>query len=126
MIDGKKVGHNFVAIENSAIRDAIPFTRREAFESSSPWRNWHFNDTAFKRAQDLPRGNLFIMDEIGPLELDDGGGFFIPMQRALDKAENTLIVLRSSIIDKFLDGRDGFRNFSLAEQDALTALLMKS
>jgi nucleoside-triphosphatase THEP1 len=127
MIDGEKVGHDFVSIKNSTVCDAIPFTRMEPFENSFPWRRWHFNAEAFELASELANNSqdtkLFIMDEIGPLEIQEGKGFYTPMQRMLGRRENVLVVIREELADKFTSGHKEFLQFSLAEQDALTTIL---
>ena len=133
MTDGRKTGHDFVAIENSAIQDAIPFTREDAFENSFSWRRWYFNQQAFDHASQLVDNSqftihgsqLFVMDEIGPLELDEKGGFFTTMQRALSEANNTFAVIRTGLVDKFINGHKEFHQFSIVDSDEVLLTILR-
>ena len=118
--DGTKRGHDFVAIENNRIEEPIPFTRMHPFASSvsfpdlsgdSPQATafkscpYHFNAKAFERANRIAleaapsKGaqSLFIMDEIGPLELFARGGFYRAASAAFEKAPNALVVVRKGL-----------------------------
>lgn len=110
LVGGDKQGHDFVAIDSSRLEPAIPFTRLEPFAGSFRWHRYHFNPQAFERASKLSAGKrIFIMDEIGPLELDCLKGFYAPMSRALDEASITLSVIRSGLEDRFIALRKGSR-----------------
>lgn len=100
-MDGdKKIGHDFVLIDRSQFAEPIPFTRLHEFENSFKWRRFYFNKEAFKLADGLSNGcDLFIMDEIGPLEIEDGKGFTQILGRILDKPKHLLIVMRNGLCD---------------------------
>lgn len=95
---GRKAGHDFIAIERGLIATPIPFTREAAFEGSFPWRRFHFSRAAFARAATLPLdASLFLLDEIGPLELEERRGFAPVARRAYERCPLTLTVLRSGL-----------------------------
>lgn len=104
LVDGVKEGHDFVLLRGDAMDDPIPFTRPYPFDGAVPWRRWHFSQKPFERAEALPSASggksLFIMDEIGPLELDAHRGFVAPMRRAFAEAPQTLTVLRCGLEDR--------------------------
>lgn len=98
-MDGeKKSGHDFITIDKGKFSERIPFTRLHEFENSFRWRRFHFSRTAFDIAGHLDTDcDLFIMDEIGPLELEEGQGFYDTMNEALAKSKSTLIVARTDL-----------------------------
>ncbi len=96
--DDKKIGHDFVAIDNNTLSPAVPFTRPHAFENSVFILNRYFNMDAFNENTDPNRNyDLFIMDEIGPLELKSQQGFSTSFHTAITNQPNALIVLRRSL-----------------------------
>lgn len=93
-----KTGHDIIFSDEGVMRSPIPFTRLEPFERSFQWRRYHFNENAFEMANHLDTGcDLFVMDEIGPLELEEKNGFFEIMNRAIGSSDNTLIVIRDGL-----------------------------
>lgn len=101
---GRKVGHDIIFIEGREISSPVPFTRTGPFDGSFPWRRFHFSERAFESAANLKTAcDLFIMDEIGPLELEDGRGFLEIMRRAIEDAGSTLIVIRRDLEPKIED-----------------------
>jgi nucleoside-triphosphatase THEP1 len=98
MEDGKKLGHDFVLIRNNSLDEPIPFTRPHPFENSFRWRRYFFNKYAFEAADALElSSDIIVMDEIGPLELEDKLGFFTFFQRALAIDRPKLVVVRKSL-----------------------------
>lgn len=97
-LGGRKAGHDFVAIEGSRASPPIPFTREEAFEGSFFWRRYHFSRAAFQSAARIPLdAELFLLDEIGPLELEEGRGFAAIARIAYRDCPGTLTVVRSGL-----------------------------
>ena len=98
MKDGEKRGHDCIAIDRGAIEAPIPFTRLEPFEGSLPFMKYHFNAKAFDRVNAIaPAAELFVMDEIGPLELIEHRGFHDAMLAAFASAPATLAVVRTGL-----------------------------
>ena len=118
MEGGEKAGHDFVAIEGGAVEDPVPFTRLHPFENSTSFPNlfsdgrgcpFHFNAAAFDRAAHLTDRlspvtghgsrvtDLFVMDEIGPLELIHRRGFQGAMRAAFAAAPATITVVRTGL-----------------------------
>ncbi len=106
LVDGVKEGHDFIALQGNAMAAPVPFTRAYPFDGAVPWRRWHFSQRAFDRVTNMhssfriPHSALFVMDEIGPLELDAHRGFVAPMRRAFAEAPHTLTVLRCGLEDR--------------------------
>jgi len=117
---GEKRGHDFVAIENGQIKKRIPFTRMHPFPSSASFSYlagdspeaaafracpYHFNSEVFERAEGIaekaafPEGkrSVFIIDEIGPLELFAQSGFYLAAHKAFEKAPKTVTVVRKGL-----------------------------
>jgi len=125
MEDGKKAGHDIVTIEGGRLSARIPFTRAAPFEGSFPWRRFHFSARAFEVAQKLATDvDLFIIDELGPLELYEEGGFIGIARRALAESKNTLCVVRRGLdvsAARLAGGET--RSFPLARAGELEAAL---
>ncbi len=99
---GRKAGHDFIAIERGRPSPPIPFTREAAFEGSFFWRRYHFHKAAFVRAAAIPLdADLFLLDEIGPLEIEERRGFASVARRAYEHCPATLTVLRSGLESSF-------------------------
>jgi|GEM_PF-6527908 len=129
MEGGKKVGHDFVGVAGGRIHEPIVFTSAEPFEGSFPWRRWHLSGLAFERSDEIePSADLYVMDEIGPLELKEGAGFLTAARRAAKSAKSTLTVLRRGLEGSFVDavGLTDFAIFSLASQAELSSRLKRS
>ncbi|MBT3181394.1 MAG: hypothetical protein HN337_02675 [Deltaproteobacteria bacterium] len=93
-----KVGHDFVAINDGIMDEPIPYTRPHPFDNSFQWKKYFFSKSAFKKARLLNFNcDLFIVDEIGPLELDDKQGFFQMINKFVEIPQNTLLVLRKGL-----------------------------
>ena len=125
MEGGYKTGQDIVKIERGRISVALPFTRPAPFDGSFPWRRFHFNSHAFDDAEELATDvDLFIMDELGPLELEESGGFIGIARRAMAGAANTLTVVRSELAGKVAElAGAGTTSFSLAQTDELESAL---
>jgi len=121
----KKAGHDFVAIDGDRVETPVPFTRLHPFEGSVSFPDltekvdgeqrastpcpFHFNATAFRRAAEIVDSaarftihdsrltDLFVMDEIGPLELSMGLGFRPAMLCAFMAGFATLTVVRRGL-----------------------------
>jgi len=122
MEGSKKRGHDFVAIEGGTIEAAVPFTRMGSFSGSFPFMKYHFSAGAFGRAALLPRGEgLFIMDEVGPLELSYRRGFYGTISRAFESDMPTLSVVRKGLDRELRSAFSScrFTVYSLDEKDKL-------
>ncbi len=101
---GIKAGHDLIVLDGRGLAGPIPFTRPLPFEDSFPWRRFHMSRRAFEMVEGLEvDSDLFVMDEIGPLELEDGKGFMETARRALAGAGNTLSVVRRGLEGKFIE-----------------------
>lgn len=125
MDGGYKIGHDMVKIERGRISGALPFTRPAPFKDSFPWRRFHFNSHAFEEAEGLAIDvDLFIMDELGPLELEESGGFIGIARRAMAGGANTLTVVRSGLDGKVAElAGAGSKSFSLERARELESAL---
>ncbi|MBN1283101.1 MAG: hypothetical protein JXA24_04930 [Proteobacteria bacterium] len=134
---GIKAGHDFVAIDAGGPAPPLPFTRARPFQGSFPWRRFHFNRLAFERTTELAERlcrvpgpgsrapELFVMDELGPLELEEGKGFLKAARRAISVAPNTLTVVRKGLEERLIDSL-GITNctlFAMAAADEMEASL---
>lgn len=119
-IDGKKHGHDFIAIDHGKMAPPIPFTREEAFSGSFPMFRYHFNSRAFEIAEGLS-GEIFVLDEIGPLELDHRRGFYDIFKRVTKAAKVALVIVRDGLKDQFVKNLAPKNSFfyTLAETQAL-------
>lgn len=129
MEQGVKIGHDFVAISRSESKPPMTFTRPDPFEQSFPWRRFHFNKLAFSQSQEIkPCSDLFVMDEIGPLELEDEMGFAPAARRALKTAPHTLTVVRMGLVERFVESAcvEDISVFSLSSRDELERSLRKA
>jgi nucleoside-triphosphatase THEP1 len=92
------MGHDFVLLKQGKLYDAMPFTRSNFMQDSFIWRKYHFNKEAFRLAAKISTAcDLFVMDEIGPLELEDGMGFSNTLDRVIKSGVNSLIVARTKV-----------------------------
>jgi nucleoside-triphosphatase THEP1 len=126
MEGGYKIGHDMVKIERGRISATLPFTRPVPFKDSFPWRRFHFNSHAFEDAEKLAIDvDLFIMDELGPLELEESGGFIGIARRAIAGGADTLSVVRSGLDGKVAElAGEGTKSFSLAQTRELESALL--
>lgn len=126
MEQGSKIGHDFVAISQSESKPPIIFTRPDPFEQSFPWRRFHFNKLAFSQSQEIkPCSDLFVMDEIGPLELEEEMGFAPAARHALETAPHTLTVVRMGLVERFVESAcvEEIAVFSLSSRGELEGSL---
>lgn len=121
--NGEKIGHDLVIIDNGVMHEPIKFTRTRFFEGSFQRAKYHFNKAAFGAINTLDvNTQLFIMDEIGPLETAHRRGFYSLMQRVLINSQNTLSVIRKGLeLDFARIANVEFRSFTLMEKDKLEA-----
>ena len=98
-IEGKqKCGHDLCTISNGTISPPIEFTRERNFENSFQFGRYHFSSKAFDVANVLDANcDIFIIDEIGPLETVHRQGFFDLLIRAHKSADKLLIVMREDL-----------------------------
>ncbi|HQG14159.1 MAG TPA: nucleoside-triphosphatase [bacterium] len=103
MENESKVGHDFVPISNGKLGEKIPFTTEKDTPAYRKWRRFFFNPKPFELAASIEsRCKIFLMDEIGPLELEDRMGFYEPFRMALCRADSTITVTRKSCLGLIL------------------------
>jgi nucleoside-triphosphatase THEP1 len=103
MENEQKAGHDFVPISNGKLGEKIPFTTEKETPEYIKWRRFFFNPTPFELAASIEsRCKIFLMDEIGPLELEDRMGFYEPFRKALYRANFTITVTRNSSLELLL------------------------
>lgn len=101
--DGEKCGFELHIINNSKIISVIEFASIAARSGWQKFRRWHFNPNAFANANSFKfdKADLFILDEIGPLEIEWHGGFF-PLTRTIYlRYQTTITVIRKVFVDKY-------------------------
>lgn len=100
LLDGdKKSGHDFLTFSDGDVVTKMPFTRPTPYADSFFMFRYYFNKHAFKKASEL-NGSIFIMDEIGLLELDLKQGFYETLLRVISTSKLTLTVVREGLIEK--------------------------
>ncbi len=103
MENGSKAGHDFIPISDGKLGKKIPFTTEKETPAYRKWRRFFFNPKPFELAASIEsRCKIFLMDEIGPLELEDRMGFYEPFRRALSGADFTITVTRKSCLELIL------------------------
>lgn len=102
------VGYDLLCLPGG---DRIPLARRAAAASPLGWfryRRFHFNETAFDRAGEKTRrvlsedrlspGTVFLLDEVGPLEVA-GGGLLRELDGFLASGHPLVVTTRPSLVD---------------------------
>ena len=107
--EGRREGHDFLALVDGAWSAPLTFTRDRPLPSSLAFGPFHFNRWLFHAPRTLwsPAARLFVLDEVGPLELDRHGGFWPYLERIYAGPGHTLTVVRESCLERFRLAFDG-------------------
>lgn len=113
-IRGQAEGYDIVFITMSKIHEPQPFIRTTPFENSFAWRRFYFDQTVFDKAAtiDFGRPDIFVIDEVGPLELEEKKGFWAGLPKIYKDCANTITVVRLALIDEF---KGAFKEFNFIE-----------
>jgi len=97
-----KTGYDIVFITMSKIQNKRKFIRKESFQGSAQWRSFFFDETVFVDSSKIEFGkpDIFVIDEVGPLELCDHMGFW-PVLHNIYNNRSTLTVVRRKCVDQF-------------------------
>jgi nucleoside-triphosphatase THEP1 len=101
--DGDRhIGYDVVEIASGIVH---PVIRREPFARSLKQGEFHFDEDGFRAINvalmEAPSPDLFILDEIGPLELNQHTGFFPTLNCFLGRELPLLLVTRESYLSEF-------------------------
>jgi nucleoside-triphosphatase THEP1 len=90
-------------IKGSKIISKMPLARKKPFKPSVKFGHLWFNENAFKEASKIDFGecDIFIIDEIGPLELEEKKGFCALLPGIYKKYDTTITVIRTSCLNSF-------------------------
>lgn len=124
--NGAKLGYDITFIIESRDLPKKPFIRtslRAGDNTGLRWRKFIFDEACFEevRRLDFGRPDIFVIDEVGPLELEDHGGFW-PFLNGIFSSNNcTITVVRNNMIDKFLDA---FRDYNFKNLKTLNGKVL--
>lgn len=98
---GKEYDIFFITM--SKVHEPLPFIRTTPFKNSFAWRRFHFDQTIFDDVEkmDFGKPDIFVIDEVGPLELFDKKGFWNILPALYLKHANTVTIVRSELTRKF-------------------------
>lgn len=103
--DKKKIGYDLAIIKDSRETARYPLARNRTFGGAKKWRDFWFDESIFAQVEgfDFGQCDIFLIDEIGPLELVDKKGFYTAAKRIYETFENTITVVRSDCPEKFYE-----------------------
>ncbi len=102
--------YDIVFITMSKIHEPLPFIRTKPFKKSFAWKRFHFDQSIFDRVvetsgrtslHDFGKPDIFVIDEVGPLELEDKKGFWPVLKSVYEKYSRTTTVVREDCLDRF-------------------------
>jgi nucleoside-triphosphatase THEP1 len=100
---GRVVGLDLV---NAANGDRLPLAEPDVPTDGPTVGCWHFHAAAVAAGlswgADVRAGELFVIDEVGPLELDQHLGWSPLIPQVRDHAGPALVVVRPALVDRFL------------------------
>ncbi|MBF0105818.1 MAG: hypothetical protein HQM16_10885 [Deltaproteobacteria bacterium] len=101
--DNLKCGYDVVFFVLSRQLNAQRLIREIPFDRASRWRRFYLDRSVFYQARTLDFGtpDLFIIDEVGPLELVDHEGFWPALADIYKKQRRTVTVVRRSSVTGF-------------------------
>ena len=99
----QKAGYDIVFITMSKIHERQPFIRTTPFKNSFAWKQFYFDQTILDRVATIDFGqpDIFVIDEVGPLELEDQKGFWNILSKIYSTHQETVSVVRESCVEKF-------------------------
>ncbi len=102
--------YDIAFIEKSSIIKIFPFIRyNKIFKNWEKFRNFYFNRFIFEEQKKIIRKylnnynkdkNVFVIDEIGPLELIEKSGIY-PAFGDIAQIKNLLVVVRKTMLSNF-------------------------
>jgi len=98
-----KYGYDLLILNSGEVSAQIPAFRETEKIGWHKFRKWHLNPAAFKLANEfvfIPC-DIFVVDEVGPLELEDKNGFLPLIHKNYPEAPTTLTVVRSTCVKAF-------------------------
>lgn len=100
--DCKKRGYDIKFISNSKVVKKMRLARDLQFKGGEKWKRFWFNPRAFKFAKKFifKKCDIFVVDEIGPLELGSKKGFWPLLPKIYSKHKLTITVIRSNLLKK--------------------------
>lgn len=104
-----KKEYDIVFIVMSQIFEPRPFIRTTPFKNSFQWRRFYFNKDIFDTVGATSRSpllkfgkpDIFVIDEVGPLELEDRKGFWNVLPDIYSRHKETMTVVREGCVEKF-------------------------
>ncbi|EKD51662.1 MAG: hypothetical protein ACD_62C00209G0013 [uncultured bacterium] len=104
VFDGQaRKGYDLTLLIQSQMQSPIPFIRPTPFAGAVKWRRFYFDQTVFETISNLDFGNpdLFVLDEVGPLELEDKLGFWPFLENVYQTHNHTITIVRENCLDLF-------------------------
>lgn len=99
----KKTGYDILFIRESVEEGPRRFIRTCEFDCATRWKRFFFDEQVFVDAveKDFGRPDIFVIDEVGPLELFEQRGFWPIMETVYSKYKTTITVCRNTLLDDF-------------------------
>jgi len=102
---GVKIGYNALFLNRSRASKPVPFFRTRPFTGSTKWRRFFVDFGIFKKfgeIAEIRKSDLFLLDEVGPLELEEKKGFYPYLHEIYSNNRAVIAVVRPSLISGFL------------------------
>lgn len=122
----RRIGYDLWDIEKATSR---PFIRETGEDHWERIGRYFFIPEALKTAREMikciPKAGLFIVDEVGPLELS-GRGFWPALEEAVASPEpNFLLVARASVLKELIKRLQGnpLKAYDIKDKAAVRSLL---
>jgi len=98
-------GYDIIFIRSSRFSRPKRFIREAKFSGSLKWRRFWFSGDIFRQAGlivSAKKGDIFIIDEVGPLELEYHKGFWRYLARIYKTYPTTVTVVRRGCIKELM------------------------
>ena len=98
-----KDGYDMMIFSDSKLIRTMTFIRDKKFPKSFKWKRWWISQDAFDTIAcfDFGKADQFVIDEVGPLELEDKKGCRAQLPLIYSRYKNTITVVRQSCLDLF-------------------------